>query len=272
MNNISKWLLLPLIAISTFLQCTLAFANNQQYERKALQFFESLKSDQPEKIYSFLSDDLKKEVSLEQLKPVVLQLKRIANNAESIKLMKSETNVRGIDSYGLIYTFISTGIPYEYQVHLVESKRGVFIRGFDFFATVPDKLFSFKYATYKHYMVFSAFTACIIAEMACLLVFIFRRGLKRRWLYALSAFVGTPIGIGINWITGALTVSFGFYIPAVRVQWPDSNPNMPSIFAFFPLCVIFLAKILVFDRKENNRRSTNESNLRVHGDAPEGGA
>lgn len=256
MNNIVK--LLPLIVISSLLQYTLAFADfSQQYENKAIQFFETLKTEQPDKIYSFLSDELKKEVNLEQLLPVVLQLKGIVNNAEDIKLIKNEANVQGPNSYGLIYTFISKGIPYEYKVHLVETNRGVLIRGFDFFATVPEKLFSFKYATYKHYLVFSAFIACIIIEIACLLFFIFKKGVKRRWLYVCSAFVGAPIGIGINWITGALTVSFGFYIPAVRVQWPVSTPNMPSIFVFFPLGVIFMSKLIAFNRKELDSKADN---------------
>lgn len=255
MKMLIKLFMITVLVIST---CPLVFANNsQQYENKAIQFLEALKTEQPEKLYSFFSDELKKEATLEQLQPLVLQIKRFVNNAEDIKLIKGESNVRGPNSYGLIYTFSAKGIPYEYDVHLIEKDEQVLIRGFDFFARVPDRLFSFRYATYKHYLVFSFFIACILVEIACLLFFIFKRGIKRRWLYICSAFVGAPVGVGINWITGALTISFGFYIPAVRAQWPVSNPNMPSIFVFFPLGVIFLMNLLVSDRKKCNSTEHN---------------
>ena len=87
----SQFILNPINTIAAFFQYTIAFADipQQQLKNKAIQFIEALKTETPEKIYSsFLTDDLKKEATLEQVQPILIRLKSIVNNAE-VKAVKA---------------------------------------------------------------------------------------------------------------------------------------------------------------------------------------
>lgn len=236
------------------------------YQDKAIDFLNALSSKPAEEIYSYFDNELRREASLNDIQSIVQKLREITYDIQTIDIFDTEENVRGPHTYGLIYHIESGDILLEYTVHLIQRNNEIFIRGFNIRSIPrrPPKLFSFRYASALHYVVFIAFVSCIIIQVSCFFVFILKKGLKRKWLYIITALIGCPIGIGINWITGAFSLGFGFYIPAVRISWSLSDPNIASVSAYFPLGLIFLIKIMVSNRKQSATVKSNFIEKNAH--------
>lgn len=218
----------------------------QDIYQEALNFYENIQKNSAEVTYSNFDEMLKKEVELEQVKDLTAKLKDFINGAYSIDLKKAEFHETERGVYTLLFQVETDKAKIEYIVSLKKNDKGIFIRGFNFKSlpvSQPNTSFSFKNAKSTHYIVFISFILCIIAQIWCLVFFIRKKKLKRKWLYIILSFIGFPCGIGIQWATGAFSLSFGFKIPAVSISMPLHAPGMWTMFVFFPIGIIAMLMV-----------------------------
>lgn len=100
-----------------------------------------------------------------------------------------------------------------------------------------------------HIFIALLFIVCIILQLWCVIYFARKKDLKRKWIYIILSFLGFPLGIGIIWATGSISIGIGFKIPAVGFTRPLNEPELWSIFAYFPFGIIFLIKEKMKDNK-----------------------
>ena len=94
----------------------------------------------------------------------------------------------------------------------------------------------------------------------CILFYI-RFKPKRKWFYIIISLIGAPIGVKINWSTLVYAISFGFNIPAVGWGIMKSSGKTFDIRIFFPLGLLFLIDLVIYNRLQRKKQSLEKSDV-----------
>ena len=216
-----------------------------EIQEEAVNFLEMVAKGNPEEIYSRFDLELKKEADIEKTKTIISELKRTIGTINKVELINSEYQEDEGGIYSLVYDVETNGIKLRYTVHVKQTGKGIFVRGFNFDSqpsSSTSKQVNRQGINILHFIVGFLFVLCIAVQLWCVIYFVKKKGLKKKWLYIILSFLGFPCGIGINWLTGAFSVSFGVNIPAVAISWPLDSPGMWLMTVYFPFGVIFLIK------------------------------
>ena len=195
----------------------------------------------PEAIYSQFDPILKNEVPFSDFKNLMLQIEKELDKIENMELLKSQYSENEGGIYSYVYNIVINGNKMEYSIHLKESDSKFHIRGFNF--KIDPSTSIQQGISPLHIIVATLFGACILVQILCVIFFVKRKNLKRKWLYIIASFVGFPFGIGINWATGAFVFRFGFNIPAVSVSWPMNQPGVFLMSVFFPIGILLWLRV-----------------------------
>lgn len=217
-------------------------ATQDSAESKAREFIHALFHNSSERVYAFFDQGLK-ETTSEQLDTTVKQIRTVLPSEAKISLYKKIQYPDQDNSIGFIYDISDGNRVYELSISMVRRAGECYVDGFHI-RIKPRKLFNLSGASLLHYLILILFTACIVVQIFCFLFFITRKNLSKKWLYALSSFIGFPFGIGMNWTTGVFIFRIGFNVPAVVISAPVTNLDMWTVSVFFPLGLFFMIIVL----------------------------
>lgn len=234
--------------------------------QKAKEFYEMIVIGNPEQIYAQFDEKLKNEVTIDQLKTLLSKIPIFkVINYSNYKFKEAEYLIDEGGIYVLLFHAKANGQSLAYLISLRKQENSIFVRGFNLTSiplNAPPHLFSLENARPIHFITFISFFLCIAIQIGCCLYFIRRKSLKKKWLYIVISFLGFPIGFTVVWITGALSINFGFKIPAVALSKPLVASGLWAVTVFFPvgLIVAFVEKARS-KRQINREKDTNELKL-----------
>ncbi|HTL48335.1 MAG TPA: hypothetical protein VL688_09800 [Verrucomicrobiae bacterium] len=219
-------------------------------EAAARGFVEELLNGPENVIYAFVDPEVKATTSEDAILDTVQQIKKLIPKVDSIHYLRAYQNAERKDLVAFEYEVASGNSAYTVTVVLKQKDENHFtVAGFHT-TMKPRKLTDTKGATPFHFVMILLAAACVLATLASLGYFATRRNDPKKWVYAAGSLIGFPVGLGLNWTTGAILLRLGFNIPPVSFSAPAQHPGMWTITVFFPLGLFFMIWHMRKSKKE----------------------
>ncbi len=205
----------------------------EEIEAKGLAFIQALRSAEIESVYASLDPEMRAMGTPQELKSRLGGMQSMLAGMTAARLVDQQYDPGRADLIWLVYEVTIEDVPYLLTVTLKKSHETFSVVGYNF-NDKPRALFDLSRATPFHRLIFALFVACVIAQLVSALFFITRKNLPKKWLYVLTSVIGFPVGIKMNWTTGAYLLQFGFKLPAVSAFASSDNPGIWLVTVYFP--------------------------------------